>query len=120
MLTPDQIAHYKALLLERQRDTVQQFAQLEEMAQPVSPDPAIGRLTRQDAMQQQQMSLESRRRLTLRRTQLQTALARIDQGHFGLCVLCKEPIAEARLELMPESPLCVPCLEKRQQSSPSP
>jgi DnaK suppressor protein len=119
MLSPEQIAFYKGVLLGRQQDVVTQFAQLEEMSQPVSPDPAIGRLTRQDAMQQQQMTLESRRRLELQQTQLKTALKRIDDGKFGLCVMCKEPIATERLKIVPESPLCVLCLEKRSKNTGS-
>lgn len=118
MLSPDQVAHYKSLLLHRQEDIVHQLEQLEEMSQPVSPDPAIGRLTRQDAMQQQQMTLESQRRLALEQTRVQTALQRIEAGKFGLCVLCKTPILPARLEAIPESPLCVPCLEKRNLEQP--
>tara|TARA_R110001592_G_scaffold12145_2_gene58635 strand:+ start:281 stop:643 length:363 start_codon:yes stop_codon:yes gene_type:complete len=117
MLSPEQVEHYRGLLLHRQQEIEVQFSQTEEMSQPVSPDPAIGRLTRQDAMQQQQMTLESRRRLELQRTQLQTALKRLDQGTYGACVMCKKPIAAARLDIVPESPLCVPCLELRNQNS---
>ncbi len=118
MLSPEDIEHYKTLLLQRQQEISDQFSQLEEMSQPVSPDPAIGRLTRQDAMQQQQMTLEARRRLELHGTQLKTALQRINDQKFGICVLCKTPIATARLEIVPESPLCVPCLEKRSKENP--
>lgn len=117
MLSPENIEHYKALLLQRQQEISDQFSQLEEMSQPVSPDPSIGRLTRQDAMQQQQMTLEARRRLELQGTQLNTALQRIAEHKYGKCVLCKEPIAAARLEIVPESPLCVPCLEKRSKEN---
>lgn len=67
-------------------------------------------------MQQQQMTLESRRRLDLQRTQIQTALPQLDKGAFGVCVLCKKPISDERLEIVPESPLCVPCLEQRNRS----
>ncbi|MCK4935460.1 MAG: TraR/DksA C4-type zinc finger protein [Elusimicrobiales bacterium] len=28
---------------------------------------------------------------------------------YGICVACEKPIAEARLEAMPETPLCVNC-----------
>ncbi len=115
MLTPEQRQHFHQALLNRQREIDTQFEQTQEMSQPVSPDPAIGRLTRQDAMQQQQMTLESRRRLELQRTQIETALDRLEKGAFGVCVLCKEPIALQRLEIVPESPLCVPCLERRNQ-----
>lgn len=116
MFTPEQSQHYRQFLLSRQQEIEVQFEQTLEMAQPVSPDPSIGRLTRQDAMQQQQMTLESRRRLELQRTQIQTALQRLDKGAFGVCVLCKKPISDERLEIVPESPLCVPCLEQRNRS----
>mgnify|MGYP003662412596 CR=1 FL=1 len=116
MLSAERVAHYKDQLLKRQQDVADQFTQLEEMSQPVSPDPAIGRLTRQDAIQQQEMALESRRRLGLQRTQLQTALKRITDEKFGFCVMCKEHIPEERLDIVPEAPLCVSCLEKRNQS----
>ncbi len=117
MLSEEQLRHYKQTLLGRQAEIETQFEQTEEMSQPVVPDPAIGRLTRQDAMQQQQMTLEIRRRLELQRTQLKTAMDRIEKGSFGDCVLCKEPIAAKRLDMMPESPLCVPCLERRSKTT---
>jgi DnaK suppressor protein len=101
------------MLLSRQEEIETQFEQTQEMSEPVSPDRAIGRLTRQDAMQQQQMILETRRRLELQRTQLKTALDRVEKGTYGICVLCKEPIPTLRLDIVPESPLCVQCLEKR-------
>ena len=69
MLNPEEQAHYRDVLLARRDALDEQEAQTEDMAQPVSPDPAIGRLTRQDAMQQQQLTLETRRRLQLQRTQ---------------------------------------------------
>jgi len=115
MLTPQDLQRYKTQLIQRQEDIVHQFDQLEEMSEPVSPDPSIGRLTRQDAMQQQQMTLESRRRLELQKIQLETALKRIREGKFGSCVMCKISISAERLDIVPESPLCVPCLKKRNQ-----
>ena len=113
MLTPEQLQHYQQALLARQQEIETQFDQTQEMSEPVSPDPAIGRLTRQDAMQQQQMALETRRRLELQRTQIQTALGRLEKGAYGICVMCKKPIATQRLDIVPESPLCVPCQERR-------
>jgi RNA polymerase-binding transcription factor DksA len=37
------------------------------------------------------------------------ALARIDDGTYGQCVRCGEPIADARLEAQPEAALCIGC-----------
>ena len=80
---------------------------------PVSPDNAIGRLTRQDAMQAQQMALEMRRRNEIRLAQVKAALERIAEGEYGICPSCEEDIPVARLKVRPEAVLCVACAEKR-------
>lgn len=40
---------------------------------------------------------------------LKAALQRIDDDNYGLCGDCGEEIAEARLDALPESTLCVSC-----------
>jgi len=40
---------------------------------------------------------------------VQEALARIDDGTYGLCQSCGQPIGEARLEAMPETRWCISC-----------
>lgn len=37
------------------------------------------------------------------------ALGRIEDGTYGECVRCGEPIAPARLEARPEAALCIHC-----------
>lgn len=37
---------------------------------------------------------------------IEAALARIDEGEYGFCVTCGEPIAEERLDLLPATPFC--------------
>ena len=41
------------------------------------------------------------------------ALRRIDQGTFGVCRDCGEPIAEARLNAIPWTRVCIACKEKQ-------
>lgn len=43
------------------------------------------------------------------------ALKRIDEGQYGLCCNCGTPIAEARLDSIPEATLCTPCAEEISQ-----
>jgi len=45
------------------------------------------------------------------------ALARLERGKYGRCVVCGQPIPEERLELVPETPYCVEDAEREQQSS---
>ncbi len=74
-----------------------------------------GRLSRMDAMQAQAMSLESARRRELMLKKIAAALERIDNGTFGLCQYCEEPIARKRLEFDPTVPLCIECAQEAEQ-----
>jgi RNA polymerase-binding transcription factor DksA len=47
--------------------------------------------------------------LQLRR--VQAALDRIEDGSYGRCLRCKQPIGRARLEVMPETDWCAACAE---------
>ena len=44
-------------------------------------------------------------------TQIRAALQRIEDGTYGDCARCGEPIAEARLDLLPWTPLCRSCAQ---------
>lgn len=69
----------------------------------------VGRLSRIDAMQAQAMAKATgqRREATLQR--ITAALKRIDNGEFGICLKCDEPINPKRLDFDPTVQLCVAC-----------
>jgi RNA polymerase-binding transcription factor DksA len=46
-------------------------------------------------------------------TEVENALAKFEQGRYGLCESCGKPIAEARLEAKPAARLCIDCAAKR-------
>lgn len=80
-----------------------------EAAGTVDLDQPIGRLSRMDAIQQQHMTMASRRGFDLRLRQVEQALALFERGEYGLCRRCEEPIGHARLSARPESPYCLEC-----------
>jgi DnaK suppressor protein len=41
--------------------------------------------------------------------QIRAALARIDEGGYGECVACGEPISAKRLEALPYATRCIEC-----------
>ena len=43
--------------------------------------------------------------------QIKAALARIDNGAYGTCTTCGEPVGEARLDAVPHAAQCMDCLE---------
>ena len=80
-----------------------------EGAKPVQLDTAIGRVSRMDAMQQQQMAKANRESHQRRLRLVRAAMTRLEQGFYGDCQRCEEPIAYRRLKARPESPFCVRC-----------
>jgi DnaK suppressor protein len=105
-------ADLRRRLEERRTELTALIAEGHRSDQPVSPDNAIGRLTRQDALQQQQMSAELVRRHEQERVRVEGALRAIDAGTYGVCQRCGEPIAVARLDAMPHAAVCVACADR--------
>lgn len=70
---------------------------------------SVGRLSRMDALQGQAMAKATQGRRDRERLRLTAALARLDDGSFGYCIDCGEPIAPARLALDPGVPTCISC-----------
>ena len=87
------------------------IAAYELLAKPVSPDNAIGRLTRMEAINSKSINEAALGKARDTRSQLERALAKIDAPDFGLCRECDEPIPSARLKILPETDLCVQCAE---------
>ena len=44
---------------------------------------------------------------------IEEALGRLDKGTYGICRDCGEPIAEARLNAIPWTRVCIKCKEKQ-------
>jgi DnaK suppressor protein len=88
----------------------------DESSQVVELDQArVGRLSRMDAMQAQQMAQASGRRRELMLHRVTAALARIDNGVYGVCRSCDESINPQRLEFDPTAVLCIQCASKAEQ-----
>jgi len=87
------------------------IAAYKQLTKPVSPDNAIGRLTRMEAISSKSINEAALGKARDTRSQLERALAKIDAPDFGLCRECDEPIPSARLMILPETDLCVKCAE---------
>jgi DnaK suppressor protein len=86
---------------------------LVETSKPVSPDNAIGRLTRMEAISSRGVSEASLNSAREKLGKLKRALEKIDQPGFGICGRCDKPIPFGRIMALPENTLCVPCAEKK-------
>lgn len=72
----------------------------------------VGRLSRMDAMQAQAMAKASAERCQHRLRLVAAALQRIDDGEYGDCAACDQPINPKRLEVDPTVKLCIECASR--------
>ncbi|MHA1538114.1 MAG: TraR/DksA family transcriptional regulator [Alphaproteobacteria bacterium] len=72
----------------------------------------VGRLSRMDALQAQEMALATKRRREIGQGRIGAALKRLDDGTYGECLACGEEIGEKRLALDPATPTCIDCARK--------
>jgi DnaK suppressor protein len=97
-------------LLRVREELQDQLQRTEADSKPVQLDQQmVGRLSRMDAMQQQQMAAATVTQVKAHLKRVTLALAAIEAGDFGYCRKCDEPIAYPRLKVRPDSPLCMRC-----------
>ena len=86
-----------------------QILLLEEKVKPIAPDCGLGRLTRLEAMGEQDVNNKILDESRVRLTRLKNALQRIDKPMFGICIECEEDIGFGRMSVRPESVRCIEC-----------
>lgn len=97
-------------------DLEQLLENSQESSKVVDLEQPIGRLSRMDALQQQAMAKANRAGTERRLKLIESALATIRQGRYGECRRCEEPIGYPRLKVRPETPFCLACQEKREET----
>ena len=106
------LEEFRRLLLEERQQLLASSEADRDSRRPVALDqPGVGRLSRMDALQMQAMAVEAERRRQARLRRIDAALERMEEGEFGYCVGCGEPIPRQRLEFDPTSPRCVSCAQ---------
>ncbi|HRQ66134.1 MAG TPA: TraR/DksA family transcriptional regulator [Xanthomonadaceae bacterium] len=107
------ISALRARLLALRQDLLQSRQDAADEVKPVVLDQAaVGRVSRVDALQMQQMALHAARRRDERLALVDSALRRIDEGTYGLCVECEEAIDQRRLQVDPTALRCITCAER--------
>ena len=81
----------------------------EELARPVSPDNAIGRVSRMDAINNKSVMDAALQKAKERLAGLKRNLEKLGTDDFGICPKCKNKIQIERILLAPESTFCVNC-----------
>ena len=80
-----------------------------ELCKPISPDDAIGRVSRMDAINNKSVFDSALREAKVKLDQLNKIKLEISNENFGKCLKCKSYINIKRLMIRPNSRLCINC-----------
>lgn len=109
------IEHFKQKLFQL-RETLEEVKESgNEAAKTVELDQsAVGRLSRMDALQGQAMAKEAQQRRAIQLQRIGSALQRIENDNYGLCIRCEEDIHPKRLDADPTTLLCIECAKNQE------
>jgi len=89
--------------------TEKEITELKELTKPISPENAVGRLSRMDAINNKSINENRLRSSEAKLKKLQHSLQKSSEENFGTCGRCGGNIQLGRLMLLPESNYCIRC-----------
>ncbi len=108
-MTEKEHKEIEELLIKAIQSTQETILEYKEETKPISPDDAIGRVSRMDAINNKSVveaALRTQENKLRGLLHVQSTLAEDD---FGLCNKCKKPIPIQRILLVPHHKFCVHC-----------
>lgn len=108
------LAKYRKLLLDEKQRILNNAKNALKNELVISSDDLFDEtdLAASEVNQNLTFKLRDRERQLL--SKIDEAMARIEDGSFGSCADCEEPIEVKRLEARPMSDLCIACKEKQE------
>ena len=114
-LTKKELKKFQELLEEKRKVVLERARQMlsEGMVLDADDLPDEMDLASSEYIQSFEFRLRGREKSLL--SKLDLALKKIDDGTFGICEICEEPIGKKRLEARPETTLCIKCKEDQER-----
>lgn len=109
MISQKEKSEIKSKVLEEISKTSKNIEDYKEITKPISPENAIGRISRMDAINNKSVAEAALRQAESKLKNLHIVLESINDKDFGMCMKCQKPIPVGRILLMPQSRYCVNC-----------
>ena len=104
-----QVEEIRDLIKKEIEKTKKKIKEYKDIAQPVAPDCAIGRVSRMDAINNKSVTDAAIRLQENKLQGLEHQLKRVGDKDFGACAKCGGAIPLQRILLMPHGRFCVKC-----------
>ena len=114
-LTKKELKKFQELLEDKRKVVLERARQMlsEGMVLDANDLPDEMDLASSEYIQSFEFRLRGREKSLL--SKLDHALKKIEDGSFGVCEICDEPIGKKRLEARPETSLCIKCKEDQER-----
>ena len=101
----------RATLLDQQRSLRREIGDLgaDPDADEVAFDADAGFADRSHSTEERERVLTMARTLRTNLREVERAIAKLDDGSYGRCERCGNPIGDERLDAIPWTPLCIEC-----------
>jgi len=109
----------RRMLREERTYLAQQLEQMSQASVAIHERMGYGNHMADDATEafEQSKGLSLQQTIRHRLTEVDDALRKFDEGTYGACEQCGQPIDWARLEALPAARLCIRCQELREWAS---
>ncbi len=116
-LTKKEKQAYRKMLLEQKEKIVRKLSQFYSESKEVETDIAQDVVDKAESSYTKEflLSLSDAEREQLRL--LDAALRRLETAGFGLCQMCGKPIGKKRLNVLPWTPYCIICQQKKEEEA---
>ncbi len=106
-MSKNDLERYKAVLEARQAELAGALRNRDDIAIEKTPDA----LDEVQLAGERELAIRNLDRDSNMLRQVRAALARINDGSYGVCLHCDEDISPKRLNAVPQTPYCITCQE---------
>ena len=114
-LTKKELKKFRDLLEEKRNAVLERARKTLSEDMTLDPDDLPDEMDLASSEYYQSFEFRLRGREKSHLAKLNLALRKIDDGTFGICEVCEEPIGKKRLEARPETGLCIQCKENQER-----
>lgn len=116
-LTKKEKEEFRNLLLEKKKNIIKKLSQFYNESKEIETDTALDVVDKAETYYTKEFLLgltdSEREQLTM----IDQALERLEKDEFGICQICHKEIGKKRLQIIPWTPYCISCQEKKENES---
>lgn len=105
------MANLRERLQQELNETLEELERLEGRLEGNKGDYGLGK--GDPSIYEWEMCLALKQRAENKARSLQVALRKAEEGDYGVCEICGNPIDPARLAILPDTKRCINCAQKR-------